>query len=410
MALAMLINTMRDLSLRSRMAVCLVLIIYIAGLFYYVQIINGAGWQYAIPGADMQAHFEGAKALSEGSAWTDLAAYGVRYEGIGINTIGYFVYAQLLSWLIFALPVVNEATAVYLVYVIQIIIMIDALLRFNRCYRNMLDAKGELSVFYILAACVTYAITSYQLLRDALLMWSIAAMFDYALQNNRVLSHRRERRSRKYYVTMTALGIICVALRFYSAMVFLPVVLFYSGYRRQGLISTIAVMLVLTLGLGLINKIKQFTFVYWSFEAVDIGETIRFLMFPNIINQSTYLLDWNAYFGGYNYLSGCNVPGVYYAMAVWNIVIFPLVGISLVSGNTKQRVENLLWLSILVNVAMLYSISYVNIDTRHKLFMSLPMCFLGYRGFKWLNEKSVLFSATYCFGVCACILLAFLIA
>lgn len=410
MVLAMLAHTMRDLSPHSRIAVYLAILAYLVGLAYYAKVINGVGWQYAIPGADMQAHFEGAKAISEGSKWSDLAGYGVRYEGIGINTIGYFLYAQVLALMMYTLPVFGEEMNVYIVYVIQIIIMMDAMLRYDRCFRQINNSKRRLSTFFTLALCVTYAITAYQLLRDTFMMWAIAALFDYTIRLRNAREMHTRNRTAYLYTVLILLAITCVLLRFYSVIVFLPIVIYYSGHGKIGMATSLSVTVILLVGLEFINIIKQFTFVSWSFETVDIGETIRFLMFPNIVNQSTYLLDWDAYFGGYNYLSGCNVPGVYYAMAVWNVAVFPLVGISLITGNRKQRIENLLWFSILLNVAMLYSISYVNIDTRHKLFMSLPMCFLGYRGFKWLREKSVLFVGSYSIGVCIIVLSVFLIA
>lgn len=411
--LIMLRHTMRDLNAKSRIAVAAVLTLYLLGLIYYAHIINGAGWQYAIPGADMLAHFEGAKGLSQGKKWSDLAAYGVRFEGIGLNTIGYFVYAQILSWLLFALPIVSEGVGVYLVYVIQIILMVDALLRYNRCYCKIFRAREGIGAFLTLAFCVTYAVTAYQLLRDTLMMWIMAVMFDYIFQDysvdETVISNRKGRPVR-YAVNLVLLGLISVVFRFYSAMIFVPVALYYGGHRKLGLISSLSLTAVLLFGLNLIDQIKQLMLVSWSFDTVDVGETIRFLLFPNIVSQSRYLMDWSTYFSGYNYLSGCNVPGVYYAMSVWNMAMYPLAGVSLAASGKDQRIENALWLSILLNVAMLYSISYVNIDTRHKLFMSLPICLLAHRGYQMLRRKSLLLCGLYVGAVCGIVLIAFLIA
>ena len=73
-------------------------------------------------------------------------------------------------------------------------------------------------------------------------------------------------------------------------------------------------------------------------------------------------------------------------MAAWNTFIFPLALFGLVRTLRRDKMENILWGTILLNIVLLYSISYDSIDTRHKFFMALPLCYFANKGIIYLNR------------------------
>ncbi len=345
----------------------------------------------------MEAHFQGAKALSAGDKWDGLAGYGVRFKKISIDTIGYFLYAEVLSWLIFRATILSVGMNVYLVYIIQSVIMIDALVRFSQAFAIILNKKRISGIFLCLALCVTYAITAYQLLRDSILMWLIAVLLKYVVDAGKKQAQGKIGIDEKYIVA-TFLVLMCFVFRIYSILITVPLVCYYYGYKKTALGMSLSFAGILALGTAIIQIVRQFTSISWAFGTVEAAETLQFILFPNIFNQTKYLTNWDFYFFDYNYSSGCNVPGVYYLMSIWNVAVIPLAGMGVFNKFRKFGKENTLWLMILLNTAMLYSLSYSVIDTRQKLFMSLPLCFLACRGYDWLEalDKTARFSYFIC--------------
>ena len=71
--------------------------------------------------------------------------------------------------------------------------------------------------------------------------------------------------------------------------------------------------------------------------------------------------------------------------------MLPLAIIGIVTQWKKKKKEIFVWTGILLSVVMIYSITYDAIDTRHKFFMSLPICYLAFMGTETLKKKTPLF-------------------
>ena len=385
---------MRDMQIRDRGKVLATIAVYMLFMMYYCNYVNAqpGTYQYGIPGADMLAHFQGAKALSEGRSWTELAFIGSRFEEVGISTIGYFIYTTFLAIALYVLPIFSVGINVYLVYVFQIIISVDACIRYNRFYRKNLPGHSKMRTFFILATCIPFAMQATQLMRDIYYMWFISILLEkvtsYREISKATLRDRRSKRIVKrvgFWLSVILLSLICICMRFYSAIVFVPLLLYYTRYKKLGVYSSLTVSAVLLVGLGFIELIRGFIGgATWAFSPPNLGESIQFLLFPQIFSQSEYILNWGKFFTSID-VSGCNVPGVYYAMAVWNTFIFPLALFGLLSTLRRDKMENILWGTILLNIVLLYSISYDSIDTRHKFFMMLPLSYFANKGIICLN-------------------------
>lgn len=361
--------------------------VYICAMIYYVSYINDQSFAfgYGIPGADMLAHYKGAEAIAKGANWSKLARIATRFESIGLSSIGYFLYTSFISLCIFFLPIFPTGVNVYLVYVFQIFVSLDACLRFALLISSENKSIKAIHVFTILALCVPYMVQAFQLMRDVYNMWVIVSVV-------LMVSHsRKERLPRNartgYYLKIGGLLVLSVLLRFYSVVLTIPLMLYYSDKKKMAVYAVLAELGVLLLGTNLVNLLKDLIGLPWSITPPDLKESVNFLLFPNIVNQSKYLWHWKQYFGNRIDVSGCNVPGVYYAMAVWNIWILPLAIVGIVTQWKDKKEEILVWTGILLSVIMIYSITYDSIDTRHKFFMSLSMCYLAILGTEKLKKR-----------------------
>jgi hypothetical protein len=389
-----LVRDCSSFSNKGKAFVALSLLVYLCALVAYVNYINSlpSSFGYGIPQADMLAHYKGAQAISQGYSWNALSIVADRFEQVGIGSIGYFLYATFLSLCIFTLGVFDPATNVYLVYVFQTLLSLDACVKFGKFFSSCDQSIKPIYGVAMLVCCVPFAVQAFQLMRDIYYMWFIAAMFSIATSDRtRVLfgetsndnistSTFRVKHVAKLLGLIVCI-ILCLLLRYYSLMVFLPILLYESRFKKFALPSILIICLVLLFGSGIIGAIRQAAGISWAFTSPELSECFSFLLFPNIFNQLYYLLHWASSFAGYVDVSGTNAPGVYFAMALWNVVVIPLGCLGIYRAWEKDKIECLIWLLILVSVVMTYSITYDEIDTRHKLFMSLPLCFFALKGF-----------------------------
>lgn len=385
----MFVADMRILSRRDRMTVCGVLLLYLVAMVYYVSFINKQPFAYGfgIPQADMLDHFRGAMALAKGEKWTDLAKIAVRFEGIGISTIGYFIYTSFISWCIFLMPILPTGINVYLIYVFQTFISLDTCLRFAKFVSREYQYPKTIHVFLMLALCVPYLVQAFQLMRDVYYMWAIVSLL-VLVSTPKQQKPAVDTARTLYRFKIAFLLALSVAMRYYSLLLTVPLLLFYSGRKNLAVYAALGELGVLLVGGSVVNILKDMVGLPWKITAPELKESIQFFLFPNIFNQSRYLWYWKAQFGTTIDVSGCNVPGVYYVMSVWNIWVIPLAAAGIVGNWNKKKQEIIVWTSILLSVVLLYSITYDAIDTRHKFFMSLPICFLAVNGIpivkKWL--------------------------
>lgn len=385
----MFVADMRILSRRDRMTVWVVFLMYLCAMVYYVSYINKQPFAYGfgIPQADMLDHFRGAVALAKGAKWRDLSKIAVRFEEIGIGSIGYFLYTTFISWCIFVLPILPTGINVYLIYVFQTFISLDTCLRFAKYVSREYKYPKTITVFLILALCVPYLVQAFQLMRDVYYMWAIVSLLvlvSMPKQQKPTVDTART----LYRFKIAFLLALSVAMRYYSLLLTIPLLLYYSSRKNLAVYVALGELVILLVGGSIVNVLKNMVGLPWKITAPELKESIRFLLFPNILNQSRYLWYWKEQFGATIDVSGCNVPGVYYAMSVWNIWILPLVAAGIVGDWKRKKQEIIVWTSILLSVVLLYSITYNAIDTRHKFFMSLPMCYLAVKGFttvkKWI--------------------------
>ena len=411
-AIAMLYANIKDLPSGDRRKVWLFVFVYLILMGYYTNFINQqpTSFGYGIPQADMLAHYRGAEAISRGYSWSELSTVATRFEEVGLNTVGYFIYTSFLYVCLFVLPVFDVGTNIYLVYVFQILLSVDTCVRYNRFFRRCIPEVRSNTGLYILICCVPFVVQACQLMRDIYYMWMIALLFEAIQKGQYIKNHvsvnqqiripslnglelilRWLRRNWLLLLAMT----MCVLLRFYSVIVFLPPALYYSNRKKLGVMTSFCISAALLLGVSVINILREQLGIPWTFASPDLGESIQFFLFPNIINQSKYLFNWQFYFGDTIDISGCNVPGVYYAMSVWNIWAIPLMFIGFAAKFRKYKWEHLMWGTILLNTVLTYSMVYPSIDTRHKFFMAIPMCFLALRGITWLKQKGRILFYSY---------------
>ena len=103
-------------------------------------------------------------------------------------------------------------------------------------------------------------------------------------------------------------------------------------------------------------------------------------------------MNWNSFFYGLD-VGGCNVPGIYYAVSIWNVYVLPLAAGGLYNRFKEGLIgrlsleETIMWLSILINTVAVYCISYDSIDNRAKLLMSISILFFATKGYQVGNKR-----------------------
>jgi hypothetical protein len=369
-----------------------VFIIYIVGLILYLNFLEGRGWTYGIPGADMLAHYQAAERLAQGASWRELSNYGIgsRFE-FGINTVSYFIYSQFLSWLLYYPVFIDIYVNMYMVYILQCMVAFIAIFNYSRIYKILIPGSKQIHSALILLFCVAFAITSYQLMRDVYLMWLISEIFCLVVcepnrKHGQSLKTIHDNKKRNWFLIIV-LTILCVLIRIYSIILILPFVCYYTGHKKLGTMVGLVMSAIMIVGLPILYFFNEFMKLTWNFGTINPVQVLQFLVFPNIVNQSKYILNWNYYFAGETYLGGCNGPGVYYLMSLWNLIVLPLAIIGIIGHFRRAIGEKIMWLTMLLNIAMLYSISYDSIDNRQKLMMILQLCFFAIIGINFIQDK-----------------------
>lgn len=412
-------RTLQDFCLKHRLIIIGITLLYIAGIFWHTQFLIGKGWVYGIPGADMAAHFHAATDLAQGVLWEKLKISGsMRFQSVQLNTIGYFAYAQYLSWLLYSPTIINIQVSLYIVYLSQALMSVCAAINFSRTYFLLIRGTKKITPCVIILSCIPFAILSYQLMRDIYLMWGLSIIYRETMLLQQGMQHKTagvpsvlknapkglnlrfaSSSPQVRWTKIFLLTLLCCLLRFYSLLLILPFVLGYGVSKKRGAICSLFVTGILLLGSSFISFFHTALKISWQFGTIDPYETLQYLIFPSIINQTKYLLNWDALFGKYDYISGCNLPGVYYLMSVWNVAFFPSMIVGIFRTAKTKTAECVLWLSMLLNMCMLYSLVYTSIDTRQKLMIALPICYFSLEGFQWLRKKGAIIMVLYVFTI-----------
>lgn len=356
------------------------LAIYIVGMFLYTQFLISKGWKYGIPGADMKAHYDAAYYISKGHKWKEL--YGLTGADrfiISIGTFSYYVYSLITAILLFSPTIINMQVTLYLLYFCQILITFLCVINFSEFFeKKFKNVKKE----YMFIACfsfISFAIQSYQLMRDVYLMYFLSLFFVSLNLEDKL----------KNYILSAILICLCFLFRTYSIIVTIPMMIYYKVNKKIAIVASVAAAVILYFNLPILELFTKSTNITWELQKADIKEVVKFILFPNIINQFKYLLHWNKYFGGETYEAGCNLPGVYFVSSLWNIIIYFFCLIGIFKKEKSKLLNIVFWGMVLVDIALLYSINYQLIDTRHRLMMfpSLMMISLyGVSKIKFLKK------------------------
>lgn len=384
-----LLCDMRKLACRESLAVVCIVLLYSGFAVYHVGYVNSQSYAFGfgIPGADMLAHFEGAREIARGAAWGDLASLGARYDHIGISTICYFIYASFLSACIFGGPsFLGVEVNIYLIYLFQIFVSVDACLRLSWFFSRVISGSRVTGLFLMFALCVPFCTQACLLMRDVYYMWAMAAAFELVSRCGGEALRDWKLKNKLLLVTLVA---VCVCLRFYSIVVLAPVLLYYGGKRKVAVAGMVAAVCVVAVGSGLLDLLRQHLGISWSFSGVSVSEVLNFSFFPSLISQTEHIVDAGRYFAGEIDVSGVNTPGVYYLMSIWNLLVLPLAAIGLFADGEAKNSEKMLWLLVFAIVIMIYSVSYSSIDTRHKLLLIPSLVFFAYHGFLQLRQIDI---------------------
>ena len=410
-AIFLLKKDLRTYLKKDKIKVYIVILCYFIFMLYYTNYINEHSYSvgYGIPGADMLAHFLGAEKLSQGARWSDLALVARRFEEISISTIGYFLYTTFIYITVFFLPIFPIGFNVYLLYLFQILLSVDACIKFSKVFSSDDIKSKPINYFIALSLCIPFVVQACQLMRDVYFMWFIALLLEITVMFKK--SGKNDTKSRTIFVLkIVFLTFVSILLRYYTILIIAPLFFYFYDKKKLAFIITIVEFGTITFGTTFIMLIKDNFGIFWEMTPPNINESVSFLMFPNIFNQSKYLFNWNYYFGSSIDISGCNVPGVYFFMSVWNVIYLPFAFVGVFSNFKTNKYKNLTYLLLLLTVVALYSVTYDAIDTRHKFFMSIPITFLSVQGYGYLKRISKKLSLFVNLGIAVFLLMTILIS
>ena len=143
-----------------------VLFIFSLVLNWYLEYMMG--WEYGIPGADLQNYFEAAKALSNGVSLSQLGNIKWCFE-LKISNVGYILYAVFIRLIAFTPTIISIRFSLQMVYLIQIIISLIACDNISEFFEP--DNKKNKKILFIILALNTGVMQqSSILMRD---MWIV---------------------------------------------------------------------------------------------------------------------------------------------------------------------------------------------------------------------------------------------
>lgn len=381
-------NDVKTFMQKDTFKVLTIFFLYSCFMIYYITYINAHSFTvgYGIPGADMLAHYSGAKFMSQGASWADLSIVANRFESIGISSIGYFIYTTFVYITCFWGNIIPSGFCIYMLYLFQIFLSIDTCVKFSKTFAFENKKIKPMQYICVLVFCIPYAVQACQLMRDIYFMWFMSILLETTVSYKCENSTNSQKRV-IFFVKIISLFLICILLRSYSILIALPLFLYYYDKKKLATIVAVVEFGVVTIGTGFLILIREYLGVFWNIVKPDLIESMSFLLFPSIINQTKYILNWKYYFGDFLDAGGCNVPGVYFIMSVWNTIMIPFALVDLPLNWKKSKEKIVTHTLILLTVVVLYSVTYSTIDTRHKLFMSIPITCLGVEGYFDCCEK-----------------------
>ena len=330
-----------------------VLFIFSLVLNWYLEYVMG--WEYGIPGADLQNYFEAAKALSNGVSLSQLGNIKWCFEP-KISNVGYILYAVFIRLIAFTPTIISIRFSLQMVYLIQIIISLIACDNISEFFEP--DNKKNKKILFIILALNTGVMQqSSILMRD---MWIV---FFVSL-----LMHECKERESSILKCIIYI-VFATLLRSYTVILTIPIFLWYGLNKKKLAIRGCIVLTVVFLGatsmLAILAK-HRFGMLWNVNYKINFFRIIKAFLYPNPISQVKNMMS-GAEFN--QQIVGGNCAFIYFGLSIWNILVYPFAVYGFIKGlKGNKKGELYFWLLNIVNVMILYEIFYSSVsEPRHKL-------------------------------------------
>ena len=332
-----------------------VLFIFSLVLNWYLEYMMG--WEYGIPGADLQNYFEAAKALSNGVSLSQLGNIKWCFE-LKISNVGYILYAVFIRLIAFTPTIISIRFSLQMVYLIQIIISLIACDNISEFFEP--DNKKNKKILFIILALNTGVMQqSSILMRD---MWIV---FFVSL-----LMHECKKRESSILKCIIYI-IFATLLRSYTVILTIPIFLWYGLNKKKLAIRGCIVLTVFFLGATSILAIlaKNRFGILWDVNhkvSIFRFRIIKAFLYPNPISQVKNMMSGTEL---NQPIMGGNCAFIYFGLSIWNILVYPFAGYGFITGLKGNKKDELyFWLLNIVNMMILYEIFYSSVsEPRHKL-------------------------------------------
>ena len=384
---------LRPLQNKDKLTIHGYLLLYMVfGLILNWYLKNVFRWEYGIPGVDLTAHFNGAKALAEGVPIDQLYRVNFRFE-IGFGAIGYILYAAFLALVSFSPQIITVEFSLALFYFIQMLAAITAALNMADFFaKGNRRSRNRLLLFFL--SCVSVMQMASVLMRDIWIVFLISLLF------------RECGKEQTNYRKCIVLIVFISLLRAYMLLITVPVFIAY-GMNKKKLAVTVSLCITAAffIGQGIFYVLASVLSVRWEFDFnFSLANMVRYIMFPNIASQTYNVQNPQT---GFHAIFGGNTEWIYYMLAVWNIFVFPIAIYGGVKSVAKAGDDAAIWGLQMVNVSLLYAVFYDNVsEPRHKLMILYALAFFYLFGITNLKQKNIIF---YCFTILVIVLLLFLL-
>ena len=347
--------------LKERILVAVSFGIMVTMMFLYESYVeNQCQWQYGVPFNDDTGWvFKAATALSEGTPIGELyklvlsSTYDLDNRALSLTNLGQYIYV-VFSWLFLYAPVIDLRLNLYLLYITQIIIVLYSGIKLadtiDIVYSKYGSKKIHSLIFLLFCFCPLILFNSFKLLRETFFAFFVVQFFYYSFK--------------KKLVPSLIFAFLAVLFRPLIICLIIPLFL-YSINRKVGIVSTIAIMLILLFSNSILSLAAKA--VGWSYNvgSIEVSEMFHLLMFPNIVNQTKNILEIGN--------NPSYVTIYYFAQSVWNVItllLFLLGAICLY----KKTIDWFFWLILFIVSLMVYCVPYSieNMTPRYKFIYLIP--------------------------------------
>ncbi len=330
-----------------------VLFIFSWVLNWYLEYVMG--WEYGIPGADLQNYFEAAKALNNGVSLSQLGNIKWCFE-LKISNVGYILYAVFIRLIAFTPTIISIRFSLQMVYLIQIIISLIACDNISEFFEP--DNKKNKKILFIILALNTGVMQqSSILMRDMWIVFFVSLLM-------------RECKERESSILKCIIYIVfATLLRSYTVILTIPIFLWYGLNKKKLAIRGCTVLTVVFLGatstLAILAK-HRFGMLWNVNYKINFFRIIKALLYPNPISQVKNMMSGTEL---NQQIVGGNCAFIYFGLSIWNILVYPFAVYGFIKGLKGNKKDELyFWLLNIVNVMILYEIFYSSVsEPRHKL-------------------------------------------